>query len=170
MSERTITEVRTTGAEIETLLDPIGRSVLDYWNSLRPSHYLIPLKSSFSPVAIPKALPFLQVVEKRSEDGEFVYRLIGTRLVRERGFDPTGMLVRDGFYGTSVARVIEDYALTIDEKQPLFDAETIREPGQEPVVDSALFLPMTDDDAVCRYVLVYSDATYYLKEDNGGSF
>ena len=170
MTDVSVVEIRTTGADIEPLLDPLGAEVLRYWNSLRPDVHAIPPKSAFDPMMIPKALPCLQIVEKRPEDGELVYRLVGTRLVRERGYDPTGMLVRDGFYGNSLERVLEDYEMVLESREPLFDVEIVRRPNQDPVRDTALFMPMEDDDGVARFVLVYSEQSYDFDEIVLGSY
>ena len=66
------------------------RSLLSYWCGLpRPPHSLIPLKSALDPLAIPKLLPRVLLHDLR-QPGRAILRLVGTGLVEQYGFDPTG--------------------------------------------------------------------------------
>ncbi|MEQ8817496.1 MAG: PAS domain-containing protein [Thalassobaculum sp.] len=66
------------------------RSLLGHWFSLpRPPHSLIPLKSALDPLAIPKLLPRVLLHDLR-QPGRAILRLVGTGLVEQYGFDPTG--------------------------------------------------------------------------------
>jgi hypothetical protein len=62
----------------------------DYWRALeRPAGGAIPLKSRLDPTAIPKLLPRVLLHDLRTP-GRAILRLVGTGLVEQYGFDPTG--------------------------------------------------------------------------------
>eukprot|EP00752_Nemacystus_decipiens_P013096 g11585.t1 len=89
-----------TGAEIGPALDGPGADLLAYWRGKAPATGL-PTKAAMDPTAFPKALPGIQIVECVPPPERFRYRLVGTREVAARGFDPTGRPVAEGFFGTS---------------------------------------------------------------------
>lgn len=65
-------------------------ALYDYWLGLaRPPGSLVPLKSSFDPAAVPKLLRRLLIHDLR-QPGRSILRLVGTGLVEQYGFDPTG--------------------------------------------------------------------------------
>lgn len=155
---------RLTGGAIRGELDSAGLGLLDYWEDLSKSEGAIPRKSSFDPLRVPAALPGMQIVEKRREDGELLYRLIGTREVRERGYDPTWKLVRDGYFGSSVERVLENYRIVLDGAEPLCAIGKVKKQNHVTIRDIALFLPMRDNEGDVRFVMVYS----YQRPVNSG--
>ena len=59
-----------------------------YWNAL-PKIDGVPLKSSFNPMAVPRLLPELSIVEQRGV--VWFIRLAGMEVVSQIGMDPTGM-------------------------------------------------------------------------------
>jgi len=66
------------------------RAMYDFWIGLpKPAGSLIPSKSELNPSAIPKLLPRVLLHDLR-QPGKAILRLVGTGLVEQYGFDPTG--------------------------------------------------------------------------------
>lgn len=66
------------------------RALYDYWTGLpKAPRGATPLKSALDPLAIPKLLPRVLLHDLR-QPGRAILRLVGTGLVAQYGFDPTG--------------------------------------------------------------------------------
>ena len=66
------------------------RALYAYWGDLpKAPHGQIPLKSALDPLAIPRLLPRVLLHDLR-QPGRAILRLVGTGLVEQYGFDPTG--------------------------------------------------------------------------------
>ncbi len=61
-----------------------------YWLAKRGSQAM-PARHGIDPTEIPALLPYLGIIERA--DGEFRYRLMGTALAQQLGFDATGASV-----------------------------------------------------------------------------
>lgn len=144
------------GAGIEAKLDPTGLRLFEYWRRLGGGSSRPPAKASFDPIEVPYALPGVQIVEKRHEDDSLYYRLVGTREVAVRGFDPTGKPVREGYFCASWEEVEGNYHIAFDKAEPLIASSKVLKRNHVMVRDISLFLPMTDDVGDVRFVLVYS--------------
>ena len=60
------------------------------------------------------------VIEVAGGEGrELIYRIVGERGVRLRGYDPTGMTVSKAAFGRSVAHVLANYSVVIDLRRSL---------------------------------------------------
>lgn len=143
------------GDDIDQHLDESGDAVLAYWNELKQDRPF-PLKSSFDPMRVPRALPGIQIVERVEKPVEFKYRLVGTREVDARGWDPTGRAVVDGFVGPSAEKVLEHYYRTIKAEAPLGVAGIYRKYNGVWIEDFSLFLPMAGTTGDLEFIFVYS--------------
>ena len=61
-----------------------------YWLAKRGGRPM-PQRSDINPTEIPALLPYIGIIEKA--DGELRYRLIGTSMAEQLGFDATGAAV-----------------------------------------------------------------------------
>lgn len=152
------------GDDIDQHLDESGHAVLNYWNELRQGQPF-PDKSSFDPTRVPRALPGIQIVELVEKPVEFKYRLIGTREVDARGWDPTGKPVVEGFVGPSAEKVLEHYYRTIEAEAPLGVAGIFRKYNGVWIEDFSLFLPMAGKTGDLQYIFVYSYQRPALNKD-----
>ena len=143
------------GADTHYHLDRCGKSVLAYWNELKADRHL-PRKSDFDPMMVPRALPGLLIVELGPDPGAFKYRLVGTREVDIRGWDPTGRLVTEGFIGDSVEQVLGNYNHLIETVAPFTVKGVFGKSNGVWVEDVSLYLPMADDTDTLKYAFVYS--------------
>src|SRR5271165_4002420 len=61
-----------------------------YWQAKRGAR-LMPARSDIDPADIPALLPYVMLIEKAGN--QFLYRLVGSGVVREVGHDATGTYV-----------------------------------------------------------------------------
>ena len=102
------------------------------------------------------ALPGIQLVDLLPTPVEFRYRLVGTREVEMRGFDPTGRPVADGFIGTSVEEVFDNYRSAVAARAPMCTVGSFLKVNDVPVTDISIFLPRSSDGGTVVCVMVYS--------------
>jgi len=143
------------GEGLLPLLDEGGRSMFAYWKELKGDGPF-PAKPDFDPMRVPRALPGIQIVEAVGKPDEFIYRLVGTREVAARGWDPTGKPIVDGFIGPSADVVLKHYRQTIENAVPLGVTGIFRLYSGIWKEDISLFLPMADKSGKLTFVFVYS--------------
>lgn len=137
-------------------LDTDGRLVFSYWDSLCGPDESLPRKVDFDPVCVARALEKIQLVDIVEGPEEFRYRLVGTREVSERGFDPTGRSVADGFLGRSADIVLDNYRHVVKTGAPYCKRYWFRKVHRSPIQETSLFLPLADADGRLAHILVYS--------------
>jgi hypothetical protein len=132
--------------------------VFRYWDRVRTARRM----------AAPGDMDFLElrpwlpgIVMTEVIDGaarELVYRVVGERAIRLRGYDPTGMTVAKAAFGRSVPHVLANYGVVIDLRIPLYgwtEAEGTDGHG-------TLLLPLSADGRRVDWVLAYvEDAAAY---------
>ena len=146
---------RTVGGSIEGELDDQGVTLLRYWKHLRGAN-AIPFRRDFDPVAVPAALSRIQIVQYDEDPERLTYRLVGTKEVETRGYDPTGMSVADGFFGAGLEDVLENYKSVLKAQQPVCVVDRFAKMNGVEVEDIALFLPLLDDNETIKFIMVYS--------------
>ncbi len=159
-------------ADIEGLpgndaLDPRGWRLFEYWSAKRGTRRM-PARADIEPAEIPGHLPDIGLVDVLREEPFFRYRLLGTRQVAARGFDPTGRPVIEGYLGRHLPgmreQVLSNYRNVIDIGRPLFRDTSIR--GQDNrgdmlwgglyVARYTLFLPLAPDGVTADMVLFFT--------------
>lgn len=126
-----------------------------YWKGKRGDRRM-PRRADIEPYEITRYLPGILLVDVKREPQEFVYRLVGTREVEARGYDPTGRRVGDAFFGKSSDDVLENYRRVVASGAFLYDLDKFTSPGGRFVQDESLFLPLSTTDASVGQILVYS--------------
>lgn len=77
----------------EAALPPCDERIVElyrYWLSIHPARGVLPGRQHLDPVAVPKLLPWLWLVEFERQPLRFRYRLMGTEHVAALGRDATG--------------------------------------------------------------------------------
>jgi hypothetical protein len=105
-----------------------------YWLAKRVGR-ANPARSDIDPVDIPALLPYLTIVDK--VDGQFRYRLVGTAVVQQFGYDLTGTFIGLPMLRAIAERVFADH--------PLFVTGEYETPTGNIHNVSALALPLSDD-------------------------
>jgi len=72
-------------------------ALLRYWRSIRPAGAAFPGRQHFDPVAIPRLLPWLWLMDVQRAPLRFRFRVMGTEQTAFIGDDPTGRWVDERF-------------------------------------------------------------------------
>ena len=88
--------MRMTAGEPDTgSWNPRIRALYEYWQSIHPAPGRLPARRHFYPMAIPRLLPNIWVLDIHREPLRFRYRLVGTYMVTALGADVTGSLFHE---------------------------------------------------------------------------
>jgi len=156
------------GLPAEDALDARGRHLFDYWAAKRGTRKM-PARADIEPGDIPGHLPDIGLVDVLREEPYFRYRLLGTRQVAVRGFDPTGRPVVEGYLGQDLPgmreQVLSNYRRVTAGGRPLFRDTSIH--GQDNRGDMlwggryiaryTLFLPLAADGEHTDMVLFFTN-------------
>jgi len=134
---------------------PHLRQLYTYWRE-RCRDGRPPRRADIDPIDIPQLLSRLIIVDVVPDPRRFVYRLVGTKEVEVRGFDPTGKSVAEGFIGPTREDALGWYDLTVRTLQPQYDARPYVSTNGKWVNDETLFLPLSDDGVAANRVLVFA--------------
>ena len=136
--------------------------VFRYWNRVRGGR-MMPAPSEIDFLELQPWLAGIVMVEVTgSESRELVYRVVGERAIRLRGYDPTGMTVAKAAYGLSVQHVLANYGVVIDLRIPLYNWNDAVNADGTRGISGALLLPLSTDGQRVDWVLGYvEDAAAY---------
>ena len=132
-----------------------------YWEQKRGDRAM-PRRCDIAPEDFRWHLPGILLVDVEGVDGAgqgiYRYRVVGTREVKMRGRDPTGMLVRDGFFGPSVEDAIACYEQVRRGHRLYYDAHEYCMPEGKRHEGVTLFLPLSEDGETVTQILVYAES------------
>jgi hypothetical protein len=128
------------------------RDIYYYWDEKRAGRAM-PRRSDLDPLEFPRLLPDIGLVDVVPDDRRYVYRLIGTNEALMRGRDPTGLAVKDAYFGTSVQSVYLNYDKVVRERQPVIDRDPSRTSDDRYICHETIFLPLSDDGERVNMVL-----------------
>ncbi len=147
----------TSPTEFLQRCSPSMAAFYAYWESKRRGRPM-PARADIDPIEMKPWLPGIILVSVHRDPFRLVYRLVGERSVRMRRFNPTGRTVEEGYHGNSLAEVLENYRLVIEEKSLVYDwrgtpswTGLVRETG-------VLLLPLSADGETVDMVIVYMEA------------
>jgi hypothetical protein len=86
---------------------------------------------------------------------DLIYRVVGERAVRQRGYDPSGMSVHQAAHGDPVPVVLARYASVVDEGMPLYCWDEARISGGP--LTNTLALPLSQCGGAVDRILVYGE-------------
>lgn len=118
--------------------------LLRYWQELRDGARL-PSRTDVEPQELGTVLPWTFLIDVTPLDG-FRYRLVGTAIVQEMGYDMTGQLVARAYAGPDWDQIRRDYDWVIRERRPCLTRNRVMLPanGSE-YCYSRLLLPLATD-------------------------
>jgi hypothetical protein len=136
--------------------------VFRYWDRVRGDRAMPP-PSKIDFLELRAWLPGIVMIEvTEGEKRELIYRVVGERAVRLRGYDPTGMTVAKAAFGRSVPYVLANYAVVIDLRIPLYGWNETEGADGTRGGSGTLLLPLSEDGRRVDWVLVYvEDAAAY---------
>ena len=147
----------TVGTTEELLKRATGgvAQVFRYWDRKRGARDM-PSPDDIDFMELRAWLPGIMLVEVTPGfPRDLIYRVVGERAVRQRGYDPSGMSVRQAGYSDAPGDAAATYGLVVDRRLPLYcwnEAQDIA--GQ---VSNTLALPLSRDGKVVDRVLVYGE-------------
>jgi hypothetical protein len=133
--------------------------VFRYWDRARGER-VMPSPSEIDFLELRPWLAGILLIEVSGGEGrELIYRFVGERGVRLRGYDPTGMTVAKAAFGRSVAHVLANYSVVIDLRIPLYGWYHDEVATGRWVSSGTLLLPLSSDGQTVDRVLVYIEDT-----------
>ena len=139
----------------------------EYWLSHSGNGEIVPFKSSFDPIEIPKLLSSLIVLELRYEEEEApkIYcRLVGSDIAGHWGKDYTGTYLDDVIDGALLTYFSDHYQGIASRKRPQYRHFILRWQDGKISNNSRLYLPYASEDHPDRisYVIV----GHIIRNDN----
>jgi hypothetical protein len=123
-----------------------------------------PRRADIDPIDVPRFLSRLIIVDVVPDERRFVYRLVGTKEVQVRGYDPTGKSVAEGFFGPSREDALGWYELTVRTMNPQIDDRPYLSTNGKWTSDETLFLPLSDDGVTVNRILVFAATSPYKRK------
>jgi hypothetical protein len=150
-------EDNTLGTAEDLLKEATGgvAQVFRYWDRKRGTRAM-PSPDDIDFLELRPWLSGIMLIEVVSgRPRELIYRVVGERAVRQRGYDPSGMSVRQAAYGDPVAEVLANYGVVVDRRMPLYFWNERK--ARPDLVSNTLALPLSRDGAEVDRVLVYGE-------------
>jgi len=138
--------------------------VFRYWDRVRGAR-VMPSRSDIDFLELRPWLPGIIMIEVAGlehtghEKRELIYRVVGERAVRLRGYDPTGMTVAKAAFGKSVPHVLANYGVVIDLRIPLYGWNEGEGADGKRVGSGTLLLPLSNGGQQVDWVLGYVEDT-----------
>ncbi|MCW5751038.1 MAG: PAS domain-containing protein [Alphaproteobacteria bacterium] len=134
------------------------RRLLGYWQGLCAGRPL-PRRADLDPAAIgPDILPNLMMLGREAGSGRFVYRLVGTGIVRAREglrpHDPTGRYVDETPHRMSHDWILAGPSRAAAEKRPIYDSGQYELAADRGGRYERLSLPLSADGETVDRLLV----------------
>jgi hypothetical protein len=130
-----------------------------YWHGLRRGR-AIPARADFQPEAVQRPLSGMLLIDVEGIDDEglgiYRYRVVGTDEVRLRGHDPTGKLVQEGFFWSSLEDALDCYETIRTSRRHLYEVSEFVSPEGSWRSEYAIILPFSEDGENVSQILVYS--------------
>ena len=143
------------------------RAAYDYWIAKRGGRAM-PRRADIDPAEIRDLLSFLMLVAVTGDKREFVYRLVGTGEVAERGNDPTGKSVHEAHFG-SLEEALACYGYVARNRAPFCYRDPYPAPDGRIETDDIIYLPLSDDGTNVNMVMVYTYCHDYKRRTPAGS-
>ena len=128
------------------------RTLHSYWQGKQRAGQL-PGRADIDPVELRAYLGRIVIAELRG--GELIYRLVGTDLVAEWGFEPTGRWVADTLASDYRDTFMNPYRIAIEQATPVHAQLPMRTRPWRGLSVEALFLPLARDGRAVDMVLAY---------------
>jgi hypothetical protein len=131
------------------------RSIFAYWDRQRGARRM-PSRRDIEPADLSGHLPGVVIVDVQQKPLDFIYRLVGTREVEARGYDPSGKRVAEHFFGGDAEAVLSNYRYVAAQGTFLYEFERFLDKQGHYRTDETLFLPLSTDDRTVTQILTYS--------------
>ncbi|WP_374649754.1 PAS domain-containing protein [Dongia sp.] len=133
---------------------PDIRLVFDYWQR-KCAGRRMPSRADIDPGDLRRFLPQITLVDVVDDTRRYVYRLVGTREVELRGYDPTGKAVAEAFFASSAEEAIRYYDAVSKTQAPRYVADPFQAVDRF-IGEEDLFLPLSNDGETVNMIMVFS--------------
>ncbi|HVO04078.1 MAG TPA: PAS domain-containing protein [Candidatus Cybelea sp.] len=132
-----------------------------YWQSKRRGEAL-PARADLDPLEMKEWLPGIVLVNVAADGGRappyrLTYRLIGTRATDLRGHEAAGKSVEEAYFGNSLAEILENYRLVIEERKVVYDGDRTLSKSGAQLESETLLLPLASDGVTVDMVVCYQE-------------
>jgi hypothetical protein len=125
----------------------------------------MPRRQDFNPAGVPRHLPgvLLIDVEGIEDDGDgdtigiYRYRVVGSNEVSNRGHNPTGKLVSEGYFADSLEDALRSYEIVRRSKSFLYEPLQFVTEDHLTIDEYSILLPFSEDGETVTQILVYSE-------------
>jgi hypothetical protein len=128
----------------------------------------MPRRADIDPADVKPFLPMMMLVDVTPDERRFVYRLVGTREVANRGSDPTGESVQRAFFGDSIEEALNCYEYVVRNRAPFCYRGSYAAPDGRTETDDTIYLPLSDDGANVNMILVFSHCYSFKRRSRPG--
>jgi len=125
-----------------------------YWESKRAGRAM-PSRADLDLAEMKVFLSGVVLVDVLRDPFRLVYRVVGTREVEARGYDPTGREVIEHASGTAHGEVMENYRLVIEGRSFVYDEEPVEAASWRIRESGTLLLPLSRDGETVDMVITY---------------
>jgi len=115
----------------------------------------MPSRADFDPIEMKEWLPGIILVDVQHNPRKLTYRLVGSHSVALRQADVTGKTVEEGYHGLTLAEVLENYRLVVDEQLLVYDYDATNSRSGLMRDSETLMLPLSSDGITVDKVIVY---------------
>lgn len=145
---------RTTTLDFLAQCSPRVARFYEYWDGKRLGREM-PSRADLDPLEMKEWLPGIILVDVFDNPRRLIYRLVGSRSVELRQSDVTGRSVEDGFHGSTLKGVLENYRLVVDERKLVYDWDGTASRSGLMKDSETLMLPLSADGKRVDMVVVY---------------
>jgi hypothetical protein len=145
------------------------RALYDYWRAKRGDR-LMPSRKELDPVDLKPCLPSIILVDVVPDARRFVYRLVGTKEVSERGYDPTGMPISEAFFAKTAEETLNLYSYIVRSRAPFCFRDPYEAPDGQIEHEDIVYLPLSSNGTDVDMILVYSYNYQFRSRMTGSSF
>lgn len=145
---------RTTSIDFLDRCSTRVASFYHHWDAKRRGRKM-PSRADFDPIDMKEWLPGIILVDVQSNPRKLIYRLVGSRSVDLRQSDVTGKTVEEGYHGPTLAEVLENYRLVVDEQLLVYDCDGTNSRSGLMRDSETLMLPLSTDGKTVDKVIVY---------------
>lgn len=125
----------------------------------------MPQRRDFDPADVPRHLPGILLidVEGITDDGAgetvgiYRYRVVGSQEVANRGHNPTGKLVFEGYFAGSLEDALRSYEIVRRSKSFLYEPMQFITDDHLTIDEYSILLPFSEDGETVSQILVYSE-------------
>ncbi|MDY0884947.1 PAS domain-containing protein [Dongia soli] len=139
-------------------------AITAYWRE-KAGQRSMPSRADIDPVDLKSHLPGISLVDVVPDARRFVYRLVGTYQVAQRGADPTGRSVLEAYYAADREETVGIYEYVVRTKRPFCYSGPYNAPDGLIEDEDIVFLPLSDNGRDVNMVLVYAHSRIFNPRD-----